>query len=38
MIKKPVNIQMSEGLDARPFALLVQEASQYSRSVYIEVD
>ena len=38
MIKKPVKIQLSEGLDARPIALLVQEASQYSSSVYIEVD
>ena len=37
MIKKPVKIQLSEGLDARPIAL-VQEASQYSSSVYIEVD
>ena len=37
MIKKPVKIQLSEGLDARPIALLVQEASQYSSSVYIEV-
>ena len=36
MIKKPVKIQLSEGLDARPIALLVQEASQYSSSVYIE--
>ena len=27
MIKKPVKIQLSEGLDARPIALLVQEAS-----------
>lgn len=35
MIKKPVKIQLSEGLDARPIALLVQEASQYSSSVYI---
>ena len=25
MIKKPVKIQLSEGLDARPIALLVQE-------------
>ena len=33
MIKKPVKIQLSEGLDARPIALLVQEASQYSSSV-----
>ena len=38
MIKKPVKIQLSEGLDARPIALRVQEASQYSSSVYIEVD
>ena len=38
MIKKPVKIQLSEGLDARPIALLVQEASQYSSSIYIEVD
>ena len=36
MIKKPVKIQLSEGLDARPIALLVQEASQYSSSVYID--
>ena len=38
MIRKPVTIQLSEGLDARPIALLVQEASQYSSMVYIEVD
>ena len=37
MIKKPVKIQLSEGLDARPIALLVQEASQFSSSVFIEV-
>ena len=37
MIKKPITIQFSEGLDARPIALLVQEASQYASSVYIEV-
>ena len=37
MIKKPVTIKLSEGLDARPIALLVQEASQYSSTVYIEV-
>ena len=37
MIKKPITIQLSEGLDARPIALLVQEASQYSSTVYIEV-
>ena len=38
MIKKPVTIQLSEGLDARPIALLVQEASQYSSNVHIEID
>ena len=38
MIKKPVTIQLNEGLDARPIALLVQEASQYASQVYIEVD
>lgn len=37
MIKKPVTIQLSEGLDARPIALLVQEASQYSSNVHIKV-
>lgn len=37
MIKKPVTIKFRDGLDARPIALLVQEASQYSSSVYIEV-
>lgn len=37
MIKKPIRIQLSEGLDARPIALLVQEASQYSSEVHIEV-
>ena len=38
MIKKPVTIKLSEGLDARPIALLVQEASQYSSTIYIEAD
>lgn len=38
MIRKPVTIQLSEGLDARPIALLVQEASQYASTVYIEVE
>lgn len=38
MIRKPVTIQLSEGLDARPIALLVQEASQYASTVYIEFE
>lgn len=38
MIRKSMTIQLSEGLDARPIALLVQEASQYASTVYIEVE
>ncbi len=38
MIKKPVIVQTDEGLEARPIALLVQEASQYRSQVFIEVD
>lgn len=37
MIKKPIVLELKEGLDARPIALLVQEANQYASSVYIEV-
>lgn len=36
MIKKTVKVQLSEGLDARPIALLVHEASKYKSNVYIE--
>ena len=38
MIKKPITIQISNGLEARPVAMLVQVASQYESSVYVEVD
>ena len=38
MIKKPITIKLDDGLDARPIALLVQEASQYTSQVYIEID
>ncbi len=38
MIKKFVTVRSKDGLDARPIALLVQEASQYSSQVYIEID
>lgn len=37
MIKKPVTVKTNEGLEARPIALLVQEASQYNSQVFIEV-
>ncbi len=38
MIKKPITIQLENGLEARPVAMLVQVASQYESSVYIEAD
>ena len=38
MITKPVTVKHSNGLDARPIALLVQEASQYASKVFIQVD
>ncbi|MDL2295544.1 HPr family phosphocarrier protein [Lachnospiraceae bacterium OttesenSCG-928-E19] len=38
MIRKPIVVQKQEGLDARPIALLVQEASQYDSQIYIEVE
>lgn len=36
MIMKSVKIQLSNGLEARPVALLVQVASQYESKVYLE--
>lgn len=38
MIKKNVTVKCDQGLDARPIALLVQEASQYASQVYIEMN
>ena len=38
MIKKSVTVKLSDGLEARPIALLVQEASQYDSQIYIEVE
>ena len=37
MIKTPVVVKADKGLDGRPIALLVQEASQYASKVYIHV-
>ncbi len=37
MIKKTVTVKCEQGLDARPIALLVQEASQYASQVYIQM-
>ena len=36
MKKKEIKIQLENGLEARPIAMLVQVASQYESSVYIE--
>ena len=38
MIETVVKVQNDNGLDGRPIALLVQEASQYESRVYIDVD
>lgn len=38
MIKKSVKIQLTNGLEARPVALLVQVASQYKSTVYLETN
>lgn len=36
MIKKSVTIGLESGLEARPIAMLVQIASQYTSSIYVE--
>lgn len=38
MIKKPITIQNNMKVEDRPIAHLVQEASQYTSQVYIEID
>ena len=37
-MKKDVVIQMETGMEARPIALLVQIANQYSSQVYLDVE
>lgn len=37
MIKKPITINLSTGLEARPVAQLVQVASQFNSEIYVEV-
>ena len=37
MIKRPVTIHLSTGLEARPVAQLVQVASQFASEIYVEV-
>ena len=36
MMEKSIKIQLTGGLEARPVAMLVQVASQYESSVYID--
>lgn len=36
MITKNITIQIPQGLDARPVAILVQVASKYSSKIYVE--
>lgn len=38
MIETPVVVKHDKGLDGRPIALLVQEASQYASTVFIQID
>ena len=35
MIQKAIQIKLEEGLEARPVAMLVQVASQFESTVYI---
>lgn len=37
MIRKPITIQLSTGLEARPVAQLVQVASQFESDIHVEV-
>jgi len=38
MIRKKIVINIPNGLEARPVAMLVQVASQYESSIYLESD
>ena len=38
MMKKEMQIQLAGGLEARPVAMLVQVASQYDSTIYIEAE
>lgn len=38
MISKEITIRLENGLEARPVAMLVQVASKYDSSVYLEAD
>ena len=36
MTKKTIRIELASGLEARPVAMVVQIASQYESSIYVE--
>ena len=36
MTRKPIRIELASGLEARPVAMLVQIASQFESSIYVE--
>lgn len=38
MVSKKITIKIPSGLEARPVALLVQVASQYESSIYVECE
>ncbi len=38
MITKKIKIQIQSGLEARPVAVLVQVASQYTSNIYVECE
>lgn len=37
MIERPITVRFENGLDARPIAFLVQEASQYTSQIFLQV-
>ncbi len=36
MLRKTITIELENGVEARPVAMLVQVASQYDSSIYVE--
>ena len=37
-MKKSIVVQMKEGMDARPIALIVQLANQFQSKIYLEIE
>ena len=37
MIERPITVRFENGLDARPIAFLVQEVSQFTSRIFLEV-